>query len=295
MKVNKKIRRREEKILQIVLMLFIISNIYFQYTIKKQVDKNDYKIQSEIAHKLSDLETVLLATQEENLTLSQAVAEAKKRAEDLEDEFDDVNDNVEELEKLTKTDPELLQKYSKVYFLNEHYVPEDLKTIPSKYTFQPNRKYEIHGEVYPFLIDLMKEAEDDGMNLQIISAFRSFDTQAELKGAYTVQYGSGANTFSADQGYSEHQLGTTVDFTTPTVGATWSGFSQTKEYEWLQKNAHKYGFTLSYPENNQFYEFEPWHWRFVGEDLADDLRDDGKFFYDLSQRDIDEYIVDLFD
>jgi D-alanyl-D-alanine carboxypeptidase len=295
MKVNKKTRRREEKILQVVLMLFIISNIYFQYTVKKQVDKNDYKIQNEINQKLSDLETVLLATQEENLTLSQAVAEAKERAEELEDEFDDVNDNVEELEKLTKTDPELLQKYSKVYFLNEHYTPTDLKTIPSKYTFQPNRKYEIHEEVYPFLIDLMKEAKDDGLDLQIISAFRSFDTQAELKSAYTVQYGSGANTFSADQGYSEHQLGTAVDFTNSTVGATWSGFAQSEEYEWLQKNAHKYGFTLSYPENNQFYQFEPWHWRFVGKDLADDLHDDGKFFYDLSQREIDEYIVDLFD
>jgi LAS superfamily LD-carboxypeptidase LdcB len=157
------------------------------------------------------------------------------------------------------------------------------------------KKYEIHEEVSDFLVDLLEEAEDDEIDLKVISAFRSFNEQAQLKGAYTIQYGSGANQFSADQGYSEHQLGTTIDFTTSEVGATFSGFAQTEAYEWLQKNAHKFGFTLSYPENNQYYQFEPWHWRFVGKDLADDLRDDGIHFYDLSQRDIDKYILNLFD
>ena len=295
MKVNK---QKETQIALVVGMLFILANIYFQVTIKTQVDSNEHFAEiknSEITKKLEDLETVLLATQEKNTTLSEAVSEAQRRAEELEDDFDDVNDNVKELEKISQTDPELLQKYSKVYFLNEHYTPASLKTISSKWTYEPSREYQIHGDVYSYLKELLEDAEDDDMNLQIISAFRSFDTQAQLKGAYTVTYGSGANTFSADQGYSEHQLGTTVDFTNPEVGATFSGFSQTKEYEWLQDNAHKYGFTMSYPENNQFYQFEPWHWRFVGEDLADDLHDDNRFFYDLSQREIDKYIADLFD
>lgn len=295
MKVNNK---KETQIALIVGMVFILSNIYFQVSVKTKVDNNEHVTNvtnSEITKKLEDLETVLLATQEKNITLSQAVAEAQKQAEDLADDFDDVNDNVEELEKITKTDPELLQKYSKIYFLNEHYTPASLKTISSKWTYEPSRKYQIHGDVYSYLKDLLEDADDDDLNLQIISAFRSFDTQAQLKGSYTVTYGSGANTFSADQGYSEHQLGTTIDFTNPDVGATFSGFAQTEEYEWLQKNAHEYGFTMSYPENNQFYEFEPWHWRFVGEDLAEDLHDDNKFFYDLSQREIDKYIANLFD
>jgi D-alanyl-D-alanine carboxypeptidase len=296
--MSKKISARQINLLAILLILFIISNVVFQFVVKtkldKSVKKDEYKI-SELEKAVTDLETIVLAQQERNTTLEEVVSEARERAERLSEEFDDVNDNVEELEKITKTDPELLQKYSKVFFLNEHYAPEDLKTIPSKWTYDENRKYEIHARVYPFLKDLLEDAEDDGLDLQILSAFRSFDTQAQLKGAYTVQYGSGANTFSADQGYSEHQLGTTVDFTNPEVAATWSGFAQSKEYKWLQDNAHKYGFTLSYPENNQYYEFEPWHWRFVGEDLADDLHDDGEFFYDLSQREIDSYIAELFD
>jgi D-alanyl-D-alanine carboxypeptidase len=201
----------------------------------------------------------------------------------------------DDLEKIAKTDPELLQKYSKVFFLNEHYAPSDLDRIDKKWTWDKNRTYQIHGKVSKHLEDLLEDAEDDGLDLLVVSAFRSFGEQAELKGNYTVQYGAGsANTFSADQGYSEHQLGTTVDFTTPTVAGTFSGFAQTEEYKWLRKNAQKYGFTMSYPENNQFYEFEPWHWRFVGKDLADDLHDDNRFFYDLTQREIDKYILDLF-
>jgi D-alanyl-D-alanine carboxypeptidase len=283
--------------LLIVLIAIVVFSGYQQVNLTEQENKSSYlkeKITA-IEQKTNDLEIVLLSNQEENTTLADALTEAKERSEKLERRFEKVNDNVDELEKITKTDPELLQKYSKVFFLNEHYSPPDLDTIPSKYTYDQNRTYEIHEEVSDFLVDLLEEAEDDDIDLKVISAFRSFDEQAQLKGAYTVQYGSGANQFSADQGYSEHQLGTTVDFTNSVVGATFTGFAQTESYQWLQENAHRFGFTLSYPENNQYYQFEPWHWRFVGRDLADDLRDDGINFYDLSQREIDEYIVDLFD
>jgi len=283
--------------LLIILISLIVFNTYqeirFDEQIKETGNLNDKLLKLE--QKTDDIEIVLLSAQEENTTLADALAEARENANDLERKFERVNDNVDELEKIAKTDPELLQKYSKVFFLNEHYIPADLDTIPSKYTYDQNRKYQIHDDVSDYLNDLLEEAEDDNIDLKVISSFRSFDEQAQLKGAYTVNYGSGANQFSADQGYSEHQLGTTVDFTTPEVGATFSGFAQTEAYEWLLKNAHKFGFTLSYPQDNQFYQFEPWHWRFVGRDLADDLRDDGIHFYDLSQRDIDKYIVDLFD
>src|SRR5690606_18737682 len=108
-------------------------------------------------------------------------------------------------------------------------------------------------------------------------------------------YGSGANAFSADQGFSEHQLGTTVDFTTTGLGGGLQGFGNTPAYQWLVQNAYKYGFVLSYPEDNAYYVFEPWHWRYVGEDLAEDLHDDDQHFYDLPQREIDQYLLHIFD
>src|SRR5262249_35620771 len=145
-----------------------------------------------------------------------------------------------------------------------------------------------HKQVWPHLEDLFEAAEDDGVNLRAASSYRSFDTQAILKGSYTVHYGTGANAFSADQGYSEHQLGTTLDFTTKEIGANWSSaFEGSDGYEWLIKNAYKFGFVISYPKGNTYYIYEPWHWRYVGEGLAKDLHDDGKSFYDLDQRTID--------
>lgn len=280
------------------IIIIVILNIGYQWYITEKVnglkDKLDDK-NEELINQILDLETAILSTQEDNSLISESLQKTLEEAEKLSKDFRDVTENVEDLEKITLTDKELLQKYSKVYFLNEHYAPIDLEKIDTKWVYDDNKAYYIHEEVWPYLEKLLENAEDDGMDLQIISAFRSFDEQAQLKGAYTVQYGSGANTFSADQGYSEHQLGTTIDFTNSQVGSTFSGFAQTKEYQWLKDNAHKWGFVLSYPENNNYYQFEPWHWRFVGEKLADDLYDDEEYFYDLSQREIDEYIIYLFD
>ena len=142
---------------------------------------------------------------------------------------------------------------------------------------------------------MVKDAKADGVDLWVVSAYRSFETQAELKSAYTVTYGSGANAFSADQGFSEHQLGTTLDFTTKGLGGGLSGFGNTEAYQWLLEHAHQYGFTLSYPEGNSYYMYEPWHWRFVGEDLAKDLHRANAHFYDWDQRKIDGYLVNIFD
>lgn len=219
----------------------------------------------------------------------------KNRNEEFEDKIRGITDTVGTLEKLSQTDEELLQKYSRVYFLNENYVPSDLDRIPSKYLFPGVDDQYFHANAIDYLEELLEEAEDDGIDLRIVSAYRSFDEQIAVKESHRVVYGEGSNAFSADQGYSEHQLGTAVDFTTPGNRQLTTSFSQTTAYEWLQKHAHKYGFVLSYPENNQFYIFEPWHWRFVGVDLARDLERDGAGFYDWPQRDIDKYLISIFD
>ena len=199
------------------------------------------------------------------------------------------------LEKLSQTDPELLKKYSKVYFLNDNYVPETFIKIEPKYTYDSQKDYLIYAKIWQFLQDLLIAAENATIQIKIISAYRSFGTQSELKSSYTMIYGSGANKFIADQGYSEHQLGTTLDFTTSEIGATYLIFEKTPAYQWLLENAYKYGFILSYPENNKYYQFEPWHWRFVGRGLAEKLHQEGKNFYDLDQREIDQYLISFFD
>lgn len=244
---------------------------------------------------IADLSYRLSTTQTELLDIKKKLNEAEKRNEHFEGQIKNIAGTVGTLDKLAKTDKELLQKYSKVYFLNENYIPARLIQIPSEYIQSGKKDQYFHYQAWPFLKELLDDAADDGVTLKVISAYRSFDEQSELKGQFTQQYGSGANTFSADQGYSEHQLGTTLDLTDPSTGATSASFADTPAYAWLEANAHKYGFILSYPENNSFYIFEPWHWRFVGVDLARDLHKANVHFYDWEQRKIDEYLVSLFD
>jgi LAS superfamily LD-carboxypeptidase LdcB len=245
---------------------------------------------------VAELEQKFALSQESNAELLAMLDDEQSKNEEFEDQIQEITGTVDMLDKLSKIDPELLAKYSKIYFLNEHYVPEKVRPIDSGFVKNNDGMPEyIHARVEPFLEDLLEDAKDDSIDLLIKSAYRSYDEQAGLKSSYSVQYGTGANTFSADQGYSEHQLGTTVDFTSTEVGGGLTGFHTTEAYAWLLKNAHKYGFTLSYPEGNNYYVYEPWHWRFVGEKLADDLHDDNKHFYDLEQRDIDTYLITLFD
>lgn len=275
-------------ILALAIALFLSVSAYQA----ERLSKNNTV--EELNSKLEEKEGDLLTAQGEIEFLNEELDNEKERVDDLEDSFRKVTNTVEDLEKLSKTDKELLQKYSKVSFLNEHYIPTDLDDIDDEYTYG-GKELEIHEEVESFLDDLLEEAEDDDLELVVTSAFRSFGTQASLKSNYLVTYGSGANQFSADQGFSEHQLGTTVDFTTKDSGSLTISFENTEEFEWLEDNAYKYGFVLSYPRGNAYYQYEPWHWRFVGKDLARKLHRSDENFYDLDQREIDEYLLEIFD
>ena len=232
----------------------------------------------------------------------QKVQNTKKSIEDVVSQVGGVEQTagkitgaVSTLERLSKIDPELLQKYSKVFFLSENYAPERFSEIDNTYLYSEKKAEIIHSLVWPYLRGMLEAAKASGVTLFVKSAYRSFDEQKSVKSSFSIIYGKGgANQFSADQGYSEHQLGTTADFITTGLNGNLNGFEKTPAYLWMQNNAYKYGFIVSYPENNSYYIFEPWHWRFVGVALATRLKDEGKNFYDLDQRDIDKYLPDIF-
>jgi D-alanyl-D-alanine carboxypeptidase len=259
--------------------------------------ENEAKDQT-IADTISVLQGVrsnLEITSEERDQLQEDLeAEAAKMGL-LSEQVSSITNVVSQIDKLSKTDEELLQKYSKVYFLNEHYIPENLVLIEEEFKYSPDARYWFHRDAYGHLKRMLIDAKSEGVEIFVISAYRSFYAQSDLKSLYTVTYGKGANTFSADQGYSEHQLGTTVDFTDRETGPSFNGFEETAAYQWLVNNAHNYGFTLSYPPDNEYYIFEPWHWRFVGVALATKLHSEGKYFYDLEQRELSQYLISIFD
>lgn len=290
----------------LVITIGIIGYLVYQnYRLKKNklaLENELSKTQADFASTKTDLSRTtdffrqeVARLQSERLDFEQKYNEEKTRMDAFASQIGSIAGTVGVLEKLSQTDPELLKKYSRVYFLSENYVPESFVKINPIYTFDPQKDYLFYSKVWPFLQNMLIAAENDNIHLRVISAYRSFGTQSELKLSYKMIYGSGANSFSADQGYSEHQLGTTIDFTTSEIGASFSSFDETTAYQWLLGNAYKYGFILSYPEGNQYYQFEPWHWRFVGRALAARLHQEGKNFYDLDQREIDEYLISFFD
>ena len=81
------------------------------------------------------------------------------------------------------------------------------------------------------------------------------------------------DTYSARPGTSDHQLGMTVDLSPLT-----SKFENKKAFQYMKDNAHKFGFILRYPEGKEHitgYQYEPWHWRFVGRDAASYMYENG--------------------
>ncbi len=261
----------------------------YQKTKKAEVEIEKINQELNIAHE------GLASLEKSNNDLSEELNQEKNKNNELSSKNSKLDEENEELEKLAKMDKQLLGKYSKVFFLNEHYTPKSLEEIENEFKFDQSETVEILSKVEPFLSDLLEEALDDGVTILIASGYRSFAEQTSLKGSDKFPYGAGtANQFSADQGYSEHQLGTTVDFIVA-GGSLSASFDQTQAFKWLSENAYKYGFVLSYPKGNTYYSYEPWHWRFVGQDLARYLHKKNLHFYDMDQRDIDKYLLEMFD
>ncbi len=123
--------------------------------------------------------------------------------------------------------------------------------------------------------DAMKAAaKEDGLRIYISSGFRSYRTQRTLYNNYVKRDGAAkADTFSARPGHSEHQSGLAFD-----VNIVSDAFIGTPEAIWLADNCYKFGFILRYPQgktNETGYKFEPWHFRYVGVELAGSLYNGG--------------------
>ncbi|MGV8865014.1 MAG: M15 family metallopeptidase [Pseudomonas sp.] len=113
---------------------------------------------------------------------------------------------------------------------------------------------------------LKAAASMDGVQIYIISAFRSIERQAGIikrKSALglSIQH---ILTVSAPPFFSEHHTGCAVDIGAPESPALEPEFENTRAFRWLEENSESFGFRMSYPINNtNGYAFEPWHWRFM--------------------------------
>ncbi len=175
-----------------------------------------------------------------------------------------------------------------------------LKTIDTNYT---TRSLQLEMNAAIAAEALMAEMRANGFDdIKITSAYRSYDYQKTLFDRYiATEKENNPNLtdaqakeivlgYSAEPGYSEHHSGLCVDFITAGMldlvnyGSETSesdadiGFAETEEYQWLLENAHKFGYILRYPENKvneTRYNYESWHFRFVGVDAATKIHNKG--------------------
>ena len=154
-----------------------------------------------------------------------------------------------------------------IYKLSETYAPPDLEPLPGT-------DYQVRSFVLPDLTEMMDEAASAGVPLAVQSAYRSYAYQAQTFEYWVnLQGREAALESSARAGHSEHQLGTSLDFRSADGSPAWEleDWAQTPAGAWLEQNAHRYGFVMSYPKSKQdttCYTYEPWHYRYVGKEAA---------------------------
>lgn len=148
--------------------------------------------------------------------------------------------------------------------------------------------YKVDARIRDALLRMMAGAKEDGITLQICSAYRSEEKQTTNFDNYKnnlVDNGmeeeeaiATTATIIAHPGTSEHHTGLAVDIVTPDYQDLDEGFERTPAFEWLDKNAEKYGFILRFPKMKQSITeiiYEPWHYRYVGMEDAKKINELG--------------------
>ncbi len=157
------------------------------------------------------------------------------------------------------------------------YTPTDLVTVPVPYANAPTLRAEASQAIVT-MFDAI--TADTGLRLQSQSAYRSYNTQVSVYAGNVARFGQErADLVSARPGFSEHQTGLVMDISSvPAVCSLEVCFAGTPEGRWLAENAWRYGFLMRYPEGRTEitgYSFEPWHYRYIGTELAAEMHDRG--------------------
>lgn len=210
---------------------------------------------------------------------------------------DEVEDPVVLLPKFDKTQFSLDDSTSIWLVVNKEraisidYIPEDLRTVAvNKRIDKSADELKLRDEVATALEAMFLAAsQSSDLDLLLGSGYRSASLQAYYYNNYVKAYGQEeADKFSAKPGTSEHQTGMAADLAGPSSDCYLEPcFAETAEGDWLAKEAHKFGFTVRYPEGKDDitgYQYEPWHMRYVGIELATELYDNNQTleeFFDL--------------
>lgn len=185
----------------------------------------------------------------------------------------------------TKKTPFLNKDYilvNKYLYLGSDYIPNNLENISSEYARSGMKLVSNAKEKFE---QMAQDAKRENIKIIAMSSYRGYDYQVRLYNNYVKNDGvEAADTYSARPGYSEHQTGLCVDIYDGILDYT--NFENSESFLWMQKNAHLYGFILRYPKGKEKitgYQYESWHYRYVGEEIATKIHNQNITF--------DEYYV----
>ena len=177
--------------------------------------------------------------------------------------------------------------------LGEHYVPEDMIEIhePMGSKIDPTYKNRLNKEAYKHFKDMQAAALEAGFEIFVDSSYRPYEYQKRVFEKTALEKGIvHATNFVAPPGGSEHQTGLAFDIIFRRNGEMIEEQYETDpEIIWLFQNSYKYGFILRYPQGKEDitgFNFEPWHYRYVGLELAKELHDKGftlEEYYELKR------------
>ena len=193
-----------------------------------------------------------------------------------------ISSNGEPETKYTITNPSnLLTLVKKGFYLPEDYEPE---LVDPEIPVAPDcQNPKMTKETSDALTKMYKAAKQEGLELVVNSAYRSYQTQVETMADFVARYNTQyANEYVAQPGASEHQTGLGVDLTSQSVvEGKRITFGDTEEYRWVIKNCARFGFIIRFEDGTDGITgiaHEPWHLRYVGEDVEKEIQKNGWSF-----------------
>jgi len=157
------------------------------------------------------------------------------------------------------------------------YVPEDLvePNVPFSFPGKAEKRL-LRAEAAKALEAMFARAKQDNIQLYGVSGYRSFKTQQALYANYVRTQGEEhASRYSAQSGKSEHQTGLAIDVSgADKTTRLEEPFAHTPEGKWLERHASEFGFIIRYPRGKEAltgYAYEPWHLRYVGKKVAQEI------------------------
>jgi D-alanyl-D-alanine carboxypeptidase len=177
----------------------------------------------------------------------------------------------------------ICNKYNK---LPNDYVPEGFSKETQKTTV-------LHGDAGEACEKMIEAAKKDGLRIYSISSYRSFKYQKDRYDDKVRARGQAdVDKTNARPGYSEHQTGLAADFISVD-----DSFENTEEGKWLAENAYKFGYILRYPKGKDKekitgYNYEPWHFRYVGVKIATVIKKTGLTYDEFYARYIEKVVLE---